>query len=140
MSIGSLYDNEKYINERKKQLCDLMDDLTDSIKTIEFICESLGPRVGCFDPDLIFAEPIDAIEDEIKDCVAELQVLNKRSRGVQVAVMDLEFLFKLRGRAADLHTEAHTRVPESVEIAIQNLQDVITQEIGKIAGGHHDAA
>lgn len=135
MAIVSLYDNEKYINERKKHLIDLINRLHGAIRTVESICESLGPFVGCFDPDLIFAEPIDAMEDEIKDCVAELQVLNKRSRGVQVAVMNLEFLFKLRGKAADLHTEAHTRVPESVEIAIQNLQDVITAEIGKITGG-----
>lgn len=139
MTIGSLYDNEKYINERKKQLCDLIDDLHDSMATLEHICKSLGPRVGCFDPDLVFAEPIDAMEDEIEDCVAELQVLNKRSRGVQVAVIDLEFLLKLRGKAADLHTEAHTRAPESVEIAIQNVHDVLTAEIGKITGGR-DAA
>lgn len=140
MRTKHMYNKDMVLNSRIKQLLVLMDDLDDASSTLEAIGEHLGPRVGCFNTDLIFAGAFDAIEEEKRDCIAELQTLNKQARGAQVKQMNLEFLLKLRGKAADLHTEAHTRVPESVEIAIQNLQDVITQEIGKITGGHHDAA
>ncbi|PLV98776.1 hypothetical protein BRL53_09100 [Corynebacterium ulcerans] len=127
---------EKVVKERKEEISTLLEDLHNAQNTLEDISENLGPRVGTFNPDDVFKGAHTAIEEERADLIKELIRIRVRATPTtQIKMMRIHELLKLRSKVSDLLNAVQAKSPESIEIATQNLWDVITQEINGIKKG-----
>lgn len=126
----------KAIEGRTEEISTLIEDLYNAQNTLDDLSDTLGPRVGTFNPDDVFKGAHTAIEEERDDLIKELIRIRVRATPTtQIKMMRIHELLKLRSKVSDLLNTVQAKSPESIEIATQNLWDVITQEINGIKKG-----